>query len=449
MSQNTSIESSTHSQFQPSLNPTLQAALGSLDVQLEDELARYRRQRIGRPVRSPRGLVRSQTRKPIELISTDRITNALPSSVATAALLNQTPKAELTQKEAIAHTPQLNGISQTHRTTPSVNDESVTEQPNSPQNSENSGDLVHSPVQTPPDDYLESSEQLLRSLAEQEAGKKTQTKTQKKFSDRILTPLGVGSILLLLVSSASLTYILTNPSLRTSLGLGGWFGTKTPTAQNPTQTTPAPNNFVNPSPIIQGPNLASDEFSEVGLNTLAHLETSPNPTSTTTSPVSPVPTLPNSEVTQSVPPPVTPLPAVPGRVPDLPAAILSPPQQQGGQAPTGSPVPSPSKSATTKPNTEAAKQQSSSTPNTPSPSQSPKASPSPTQATTPGAYYLVVADYTGEPSLEQVKTIVPDAYVEQFPDGVRIQIGAFKLESEAKQLVEQLQQQGISAGIRR
>jgi cell division septation protein DedD len=51
--------------------------------------------------------------------------------------------------------------------------------------------------------------------------------------------------------------------------------------------------------------------------------------------------------------------------------------------------------------------------------------------------------------LEQARTVVPDAYVRDFPKGSRIQMGAFKTESEAKRLVEELQRQGISASIYR
>jgi serine/threonine-protein kinase len=42
---------------------------------------------------------------------------------------------------------------------------------------------------------------------------------------------------------------------------------------------------------------------------------------------------------------------------------------------------------------------------------------------------------------------VADAYVENFPKGSRIQMGAFKTESEAKTLIEELKRQGISASI--
>jgi cell division septation protein DedD len=82
----------------------------------------------------------------------------------------------------------------------------------------------------------------------------------------------------------------------------------------------------------------------------------------------------------------------------------------------------------------------------------PQASPSPAQVAASsgaagGKYYYVLVNDAGKRSLEKVKTIVPDAYVENFPQGARIQMGAFKREAEATTLVEELKQQGISASI--
>jgi serine/threonine-protein kinase len=59
----------------------------------------------------------------------------------------------------------------------------------------------------------------------------------------------------------------------------------------------------------------------------------------------------------------------------------------------------------------------------------------------------VLVNDSGKGTLKKAQTMVPDAYVEKFPQGSRIQMGAFKLESEATTLVDQLKQQGISASI--
>jgi hypothetical protein len=242
MSQNTSVESSTRSSPNPSINPALQAALSSLDVQLEEELARYRRQRAGRPVISPRGLGRHQTRKPIELISVDKPgsqTQQLALGMSTAAPILSFPLVSVnpapaaappneTDRQPMAQPGQLDAsyepalppvVSPQNKAAAdnSMTQASVTEQLIPPQEpAEVRGNLVPlSAAQAPPEDYLESSEQLLRSLGEQEAD----IQPQKRFTDRLLTPLGIGSILLLLLSTATVGYILTNPSTFSALVL--------------------------------------------------------------------------------------------------------------------------------------------------------------------------------------------------------------------------------------
>jgi hypothetical protein len=62
-------------------------------------------------------------------------------------------------------------------------------------------------------------------------------------------------------------------------------------------------------------------------------------------------------------------------------------------------------------------------------------------------FYYVLINSSDSSGLETAQTIVPDAYVVNVPAGTRIAMGAFKLESEAKTLVERLQQQGLSASI--
>jgi cell division septation protein DedD len=89
----------------------------------------------------------------------------------------------------------------------------------------------------------------------------------------------------------------------------------------------------------------------------------------------------------------------------------------------------------------------------PSVTQKPEASPQVEVAAnaTPSKdnYYYVLLNDGSESTLQQARTIVPDAYTRDFPQGTRIQMGAFKVEAEAKSLIEQLQQQGISASIYR
>ena len=489
MSQNTSVESSTRSSPNPSINPALQAALSSLDVQLEEELARYRRQRAGRPVISPRGLGRHQTRKPIELISVDKPGNqtqqlALGMSTAAPILsfplvsVNPAPAAappNETDRQPMAQPGQLDAsyepalppvVSPQNKAAAdnSMTQASVTEQLTPPQEpAEVRGNLVPlSAAQAPPEDYLESSEQLLRSLGEQEAD----IQPQKRFTDRLLTPLGIGSILLLLLSTATVGYILTNPSTFSALGLNRFFGSKTPTtAQRSTQATIADSTPAKDSPTVNGPNLAADEFKDLNLNTLSHLEASPTPTP----PASPVPTLPDlpNEAATSAPPPVIPNSALPRRSSDLSSLLGSTVQQGTVPAPVAPPVaplqapvasaPAASAPPARTPSSAPAKPKrlpASATPSTPAATKTQQASPSPAQVAespTPARdkFYYVLVNYKSDRTLEQARTVVPDAYVRNFPEGNRIQMGAFKRESEAKTLIEQLKQQGVSASIYR
>lgn len=66
-----------------------------------------------------------------------------------------------------------------------------------------------------------------------------------------------------------------------------------------------------------------------------------------------------------------------------------------------------------------------------------------------GGYYYVVLPYLNNSSLGLAQTAVPDAYVEKFEIGMRIQMGAFNSESDAQSLISRLKQQGIDASIYR
>ncbi len=463
MSQNTSVESSTRSLPNQSINPALQAALGSLDVQLEEELARYRRQRAGRPVVSPRGLGRYQTRKPLELIPVDKAggqtqplvagrTTAAPMMSFPLALVNKTPEASPaneTESGLMNQTGQLDapfastdapGVSSLSNAAPgnSATEESLTEQLTPPEKPANvTGNLVPlAAAQEQPEDYLESSEKLLRSLAQEQAG----VRSEKRFTARLLTPLGIGSILLLLLSSATVAYIVTNPSTLSAFGLW-FFDSNTPTKTKTSTETTVVQSEAAKNSSMNGPNLAAGEFPDVNLNTLSQLEASSTPTQ-----IGPLPDLPNSGAT-STPPPVVPNSALPGRSSDLSSALLQP-SLQPGAVPSLGPVQTPAASAPGSP----ANSKQSPAPATPAATNKAAASSSPAEVGSSSVpardkYYYVLLNDSSESALEEVRKIIPEAYVENFPIGTRISMGAFMLESEAKTLVDQLKQQGISATI--
>ncbi len=78
------------------------------------------------------------------------------------------------------------------------------------------------------------------------------------------------------------------------------------------------------------------------------------------------------------------------------------------------------------------------------PTASPQASPAATA--TPGLYY-VVTDYQNEQSLIEAQKIVPEAFVWQFPAGVKVQLAAFELRDQAEQFVADLKTKGVNARV--
>jgi hypothetical protein len=375
MSQNTTVKSPNRSQVKPSINPGLQAALGSLDVQLEEELSRYRRQKTARPATYPRVSGASSTRKSIELISvnrqgeakespTSRMTNFPATIPFPIALSNQTSVGDSPQKTVERDTPPSSTTSEKTNilafpsSRQAESKEATTTETAPPQGNpakqpqQQDTDLLQSPPPNQPEEYLESSEKLLRSLAESESaskqvskpGSKSVVESKKRFNNRIFTPVGIGSILLLLLSSATLTYMLLNPYTRSSLNISGTAITP-PTPKPPTTNN---NNPSKTSPNIIGPNLDSNEFTEVNLNTLSHLEANPQP-KTLPSPVTPIPNQPSGAVTQPSSSYVEEFPPNPGNSGSLPAAILNPPLPPGGIPPVAQPSVTPQPKSTVQP----------------------------------------------------------------------------------------------------
>ncbi len=344
-----------------SLHPNLKAALASLDLQLEDELALYRRQRRTSTVVSSSHSVKVA---PIEHLDN------LPRP-ATQSLLSSEPElpAEITTPEA---------------------------------------------QDSPQTEYLASSAQLLEEIEDAVAG----ASEPKPASDGLLTPLGVGSMLLLLLSSASGGYLVMNPNVASRLGLSRPSASAT--------TSPSTAAPVASSTSVPSPNLAVNELERLDANSIPRL--SPQAAER-----SPIPTLPPSPAATKTTQSGTTNPALISGSPRLSDAL--------GIPATSSPLPVPVSPA--------------------SPTTSPQASPqttnspvSPSQQTSPARrrtpFFVVLVDYTDDRSLAQARTVIPEAYLEEIPDqGTKIQMGAFLNENEAKILVDQLRQRGITATIYR
>ncbi len=370
------------------LNPVLKVVLHNLDIQLQDELKRYRRKRAGKPLASDRGIGRNQTPEPIELISLPTIptVEAEPSPVGDA------------QRKYIAIAPEKREP-ETNKEDTEFNQEShpfptITPFP-----------YPHPPA---PDNYLESSERLVKSLDEETT---SPNKSNSRFQDQMMNPLGIGSILLLLLACITFGYVIWQN--RTSLTIANLRRIINPTATEVSQTSkPNRNGISNGSklpPIPNTPNLASQEFVELDLNTIGML----NPNKPQNQVIVPNPSKLAQQLPQTAASPTTkPTTAAPPL--NLTAALLPSP-------------PAVHQSSTVE---NASDQKKSST-----------------AIQLEDKYYYVLSEYLGDESLQKARKIVSDAYLRDFPQGTRIQLGAYKDQTTANLIAEQLRKQGIEVQV--
>ncbi|MGQ9869878.1 SPOR domain-containing protein [Leptodesmis sp.] len=508
MHPSSTLYSSPQAPQSDSLHPVLKDALGSLDVQLEEELTRYRRLRVlGKSGYSPR-----QT--------TSKGTASVQPSPAIAPVTNHSPIPSQSPEAGTATRTEVEAASVEVTSTNPADSQSHWELQ---ELAKRYAAQIHQEAELAaatdgPNDYLESSEELLRSLAEEEAS----VQAEESFLKSLSTPLGIGSMLLLLVSSAMFGFVIMNPSSMTH-----WFSQQKPevatnslTPANPSSTAPA--EALNSSDVPQ-PNLANQEFPDLNLSTLASLPvdrtSTPKPgklpgkpaiapgedakkanlgisgkstltTATQPRPVKPaVPAAPQapSSTPESAAPPVevpsprrlapttgyNPSPASIYRAPAPPVQPYNPaPSARSYSAPAAKPVrphgstpkpaasgkpastPQTSKSAPPTPSLPALKLNPDPTLDrsiSPTPSNSYAPSPSPAVSSSPAAAapyrYKVVTPYSSDRALEKAREQVPDAYLQNYSDGAKVQLGAYDNESTAQKRAEELRQQGIPAEV--
>ena len=311
-------------------------------------------------------------------------------------------------------------------------------------------------------DYLASSEELLRSIAEENS---TRYAGQEPNSllDTLLTPLGIGSMLLLLLSSTTLGYVVMNPS---SIGLKTARQTPMPAPESQpvnrlTDTTRSTSSDAMPSP-----NLSAEEFLDLGLDTLSSI---PKPAATPPKSTVKGVTSPSKQTVQTAPKsskssnsysaPVhaeskTRSTALPIAAPELPPAPVVEPSLATVVVPAEQPaveLPKPTYHAAPKPVISpepiSVAPPASVPPISNSRAEAPRAAaPSPQ----PQSRYYVVTDYSGDPSLRSARGAVPDAYVRNISaEGAKVQLGAFDDEAKAEELRQELRQQGIEAEVYR
>lgn len=392
MSQNPIIDSGTQSSKMSGLKPELATALASLEVQLDQELTRYRRARKGFKQTKQFG-VESYTPNQPQMLNgmaetLGKFQPTLPE-IKTNAISPESPVLKTDNQQEISHFP-VSSIPESGKIKVPADDPSPKSissiVPTKAQATENETIIPTEHASAHPDDYLESSEALLRSLKEEEA----EPKKLSASSDSLISPVGIGSMLLLLLASLTLGYVVFNPKTLPQLNLGKLFNSGSPTN---TENTAITESNVLPiaqpeiTPIPKRPNLAAREFPQVRD--------------------------PNDVV--GLKPKVR---ATPTEIPQ-PIAVSTPKNPVVGvdSVPTA-PIPKPTQTLS--------------------------AVNEEIKPSADGFYYLI-ADNQGDSALAAAKRVVPDAYLS--PNKKYIYLGALKTKEEVKLRLQQLQAQGIKATV--
>jgi hypothetical protein len=447
------------------LHPALQAALDNLDVQIDQELIRYRRQRQylptrHAPARQKPSIAASEATAAALLQSRIQIPTARSSiyaeSIATRSAASQ---AEIRQNSAPLNqpAPQPTAASTVPTLTPPA-DLAVSPIPSYAQQHDLSAYAPNSALQKlmqstehveAQASYFASSEELLRST---EANSELEMREPNSLLNTLLTPLGIGSMLLLLLSSTTLGYVLMNPS-----SLGRW------TQPTSSPSSPSPVGASAQKPGAPSPDLASNEFVDLNLNNLSTLPKQPVQSNTTAKPASSAAKSPASSSKKAAPESARSAPtesesssrvATASVVPEsLPPAPKPQPHLSTVVVPAKPPVKATPKPAPAPP-AAVSPEPISAVPPVVAPDVMPEtidhsdAAPSAKSGSSSTSRYYVVTNYSGDASLRQARAAVPDAYVRNLPSGrAQVQLGSFDDASQAQVLQQQLQQQGIQAEI--
>lgn len=344
-----------HSSSTPGLNPTLSTALASLEVQLEQELTRYRRTR--KTFRQPKNPNSNDIQLPVP-----------PPTVTQAISLSQ----ELT-------TPEVQENNPTPENVPIF-----------------SSSIVHTKVQPPvptndtaqvPNDYLESSEALLRSLT---TGQETEKTNVPNSRETLLSPVGITSIFCLLLATLTLNYVIFNPKNLPTLNFSQAFNSHSSSTGHNTQITDhnySTNTETKITPIPKYPNLATQEFRQL------------------TDPQDIVDLIPKQKPTPStIQPSLNSIPSSPAISP-LPSLVSTP---------------------------------------------LPKLTPSPSPLAenlkhSADRYYYIIVDNESQQLFATARQVVPDAYLS--PNRKFIYLGALKTKNDIKRRLQQLEAKGIKARV--
>jgi hypothetical protein len=375
-----------------SLHPSISAVMGTLDINLEKELTQYRRHR----------------RRAEQWVPPSRRLTLQPPS-QTVELITPTPEENIKVSapsvggEEKPSTVSSNGSSSLLVITPAHSGGAI---------ETSSAPKPATPESSPaPEKYLESSAELLKSLEESN----NTTPRETASNDSLFTPLGIGSLSLFLLSCITLGYVIFYPS-----ALPNFAFNRTSKPSQPPSNTPTPVNspVINSPAPLSKPNLVNKEFVELQLSTLSNVGRRATPS-------------PTPLVNASAPPSVASI---------APGNFANPGSNPGSQSQglnnLGKALLSSPSGVSVSPSPKASSIAVSAKPTIP-----PAGKPIKAQ----DGYYYVVIDFNGISSLEQTRKAIPDAYVRDFPNGVKIQVGALDRPGDAERLVKELQDKGIPA----
>lgn len=458
------------------LHPRVKQALAYLDCYLEDELLRYRRAKSGSQVApSSARAMRSEDRaKPtVELtqfVPMDALPNLKQSgdlgslnaellySAVDESLESGTPLAA-DVLASLAVIPEDGASSETAYSLDDLMNHS---------GMEILDDRILDDHYDSPDDYLESSEELLRSLAQEEAN----VEHERNTIESLLTPFGIGSMMLMLMGSGMFGYLVMNPSTFTALGSGltrmvsGLRGGNAAPAAPTVAVAPAQGGGEVPKD--------SSEFMDLSLKSLVVMGTQGKgvsglrmPASIAPNPNAPKTTAPGSIVNAQSGMPTVIVPGQPngGGTPGGGIAVVGGAAPQGNAAPSGGasnasnnvtaqpaakPKPSlyrpaqPQKSYQA-PARSAAPQPVRTVELPPAPSTPTSIPPAVETVPTPATGgYRVEIPYTGDTDLERAQKSDSGAYFKNGENGAVIQMGeTYSSREAAEAKVQQLKQQGF------
>ncbi|MDE5086753.1 MAG: hypothetical protein O4805_06180, partial [Trichodesmium sp. St16_bin2-tuft] len=192
------------------LNPTLQAVIESLDVELEPELARYRKYR-----RQVENSSVSHKNSNKQIYKIPELMSILPVDDQTTSSLRLSEIESPNENSKSFHTSTKESSPMAiEPPTPvelSIAKKGNVENHNTEKQTSQSGQ--NSSIA--PDNYLESSEKLLESLDKSESS----SQQKSTYLASLFTPLGIASMLLFLISCTTLGYLVMNPLGLSNLGL--------------------------------------------------------------------------------------------------------------------------------------------------------------------------------------------------------------------------------------